>query len=128
METLIKEKVAIAPELLEKNNFKEEKQVIVHGIVKGFSMGECTVRVWPTTYLIPKGSNIRCKISHHFNIVMYPQWQSLAANATLCFTLIFEGLPADCINFDLVEIISEPGGFEVRGIQRNEEDVYTVYL
>lgn len=128
METLIKEKVAIAPELLEKNNFKEEKQVIVHGIVKGFSMGECTVRVWPTTYLIPKGSNIKCKILHHYNIVMYPKWQSLAANATLCFTLIFEGLPADCISFDLVEIISEPGGFEVRGIQRNEEDVYTVYL
>lgn len=128
METLIEEKIDIAPVLLEQINTQEEKQVIVHGLVKGHSSGECTVRVWPTTYLIPMGADKKCKILHHFNIVMYPQWQPLKANATLRFTLIFEGLPADCTSFDLVEIIPESGAFEVRNIQRNEEDVYTVYL
>jgi hypothetical protein len=128
METLVLEKVEIAAELLEGIQTQVEKQVIVHGVVKGFSTGECTVRVWPTTYLIPKGTNVKCKLLHHFNIVMYPQWQALARNATLHFTLIFEGLPADCTAFDLVEIIPEPNAFEVRNLSRNEQDVYVVYL
>jgi len=126
METLVKEKIEIAPGLLEKISTQEEKQVIIHAVVKGFSIGECTVRVWPTIYLIPNGANHKCKLLHHFNIVMYPQWQALAANETLNFTLIFEGLPADCTTFDLVEIISEPNPFEVRNISRNEQDVYVV--
>ena len=128
METLVKEKIEIAPELLEQINTQVEKQVIVHGWVKGNTIGECTVRVWPTTYLVPKGTNYNCKLLHHFNIVMYPQWQPLPANAVLHFTLIFEGLPADCTSFDFIEIISEPGAFEVRNIQRNEQDVYVVNL
>jgi hypothetical protein len=128
METLIEEKVDIAPELLEQINTQEEKQVILHGIVKGFPNMDGNVRVWPTTYLIPKGSNMKCKIVHYFNIAMHPQYYFIRSNETLRFTLIFEGLPADCTSFDLVEIISEPYAFEVRDIQRNEEDVYTVYL
>lgn len=128
METLIEEKVDIAPELLEQINTQEEKQVIVHATVKGFSFGDGTVRVWPTTYLIPKDSNKKCKIIHHFNIAMFPKWQTLKINTTLHFTLIFEGLPTDCTSFDLVEIIPVPGAFEVRNIQRNEQDVYQIQV
>jgi hypothetical protein len=122
------EKVDIAPELLEQINTQEEKQVIIHATVKGFSIGDGTLRVWPTTYLIPKGSNKKCKILHHFNIAMFPQWQTLKINATLHFTLVFEGLPSDCKSFDLVEIIPEPGAFEVKNIQRNEQDVYEIQV
>lgn len=128
METLIKEKIEIAPELLEQIKTQEEKQVTIHAIVKGFSIGDCTVRVWPTIYLIPKGSNHKCKLLHHFNIVMYPKWQPLAANQSLRFTLLFEGLPADCTSFDLVEIIPEPNPFEMHNIPRNEQDVYVINL
>lgn len=128
METLIEEKIEIAPELLEQINTHEEKQVIVHCSLTGHSYLESTVRVWPTTYLIPKGAAKKCKILHHFNIVMYPKYQILKVNDTLHFTLIFEGLPTDCKSFDLVEIISEAGAFEARNIQRNKQDVYKLYL
>lgn len=126
METITKEKIEIIPELLEQINKQVEKQVIIHGTVKGFCIGICTVRVWPTIYLIPKGATQKCKLLHHFNIVMYPEQQSLTANATLRFTLIFEGLPSDCKVFDIAEIIPEHGGFEPRNIKRNEQDVYQV--
>jgi hypothetical protein len=59
---------------------------------------------------------------------MFPQWQTLKINATLHFTLVFEGLPTDCTSFDLVEIIPEPGAFEVKNIQRNEQDVYEIQV
>jgi|JFJP01.1.fsa_nt_gi hypothetical protein len=126
METITEEKIEIVPELLDQINTQEEKQVIVHGIVKGFSNGESLVRVWPTICLIPKGSSQKCKLVHHFNIVLYPQVQLLKPKETLRFTLIFEGLPSDCKVFDVVEIIPEHGGFETRNIKRNEQDVYQV--
>ena len=127
MENITEEKIEIVPELLEQINTQEEKQVIVHGIVKGFSDKESFVRVWPTIYLIPKGSNHKCKLLHHYNIVLYPKVQLLKSNKAMRFTLIFEGLPAACKMFDIVEIITEPGGFETRNIIRNEQDVYIVH-
>jgi hypothetical protein len=126
METITEEKIENTRELLEEFHTQEEKQVIVHAIVKGFCNGDSIVRVWPTIFLIPKGSNKKCKLLHHFNIVMYPEQQSLTPNSILRFTLIFEGLPADCKMFDIVEIIPEHGGFETRNIKRNEQDVYQV--
>jgi hypothetical protein len=59
---------------------------------------------------------------------MYPNWQRVSNNATLRFTYIFEGLPADCTAFDLLEIIPEEGPFEARNIQRNADDVYVVHF
>lgn len=126
METLIEEKIDITPELLEQINTQEEKQVIVHGSLKGYEEKEAIIRVWPTTFLIPKGSNKKCKILFHSNIAMYPQVELLEPNTTLYFTLIFEGLPPNCKSFDIVEIITQPGAFEVRNIQRNSQDVYHV--
>jgi hypothetical protein len=65
---------------------------------------------------------------HHFNITFYPEWQPINPNETLRFTLVFEGLPADCAHFDMMEIIPEPDGFEVINIRRNNEDVYTLVI
>ena len=61
MDTLMEEKIDIAPEVLEQINTQEEKQVILHGIVKGFPNRDGNARVWPTTYLIPKGSDKNVK-------------------------------------------------------------------
>jgi hypothetical protein len=128
METIIQEKIEIAAELKLQIQTLEEKQVIVHGIVKASSNQDFTVRAWPTTYLIPTGSDKKYKLLHHYNIVMYPNWQRVSNNATLRFTYIFEGLPADCTAFDLLEIIPEEGPFEARNIQRNADDVYVVHF
>ena len=42
------------------------------------------------------------------------------------FTLIFEGLPKSCIQFDLIEIGLGEGCFEFKNIMRNQSDVYYV--
>ncbi len=128
METIIEEKIEIAPELLQQIKVDVEKQVIIHGTIYGDNRGVFSARLWPTIYIIPQGTNDRYKLLHHFNIALYPQWQPIQPGKTLRFTLIFEGLPANCTNFDLLEIIDEPRGFEVRNINRNKEDVYFVVI
>ncbi len=125
MNTLIEEKIEIAPELLVQGQVQEEKQVVVHCSVSGLPNVH-SVRVWPTIYLIPSGTKTRSKLLHHFNIVLYPEWQIIGPTGRHHFTLIFEGLPADCKWFDIVEIIPESGAFEARNIARNESDVYQV--
>lgn len=125
MATLTEEKIDIAPELLEQYNTQVEKQVIVHASTFGIPNFHC-IRVWPTIYLIPKGTSHKCKLLHHFNIVMYPKWQPIGPTGQHNFTLLFEGLPADCATFDIVEIIEEKGAFESRNISRNETDVYHI--
>lgn len=125
MDTLIKEKIAIAPELLKQCHVQEEKQVVVHCTAKGIPHLS-SIRVWPTIYIIPRGSNHRSKLLHHFNIVLYPNWQLIGSSGNHRFTLIFEGLPADCKTFDILEIIPESCAFEARNIARNESDVYEV--
>jgi hypothetical protein len=99
---------------------QEERQTIVH----------CTAgdtyayRVWPSTFLIEKGGR-RAKLITAYNISFAPQW---TLNSGKGFTLIFEGLSRECKVFDLVEIIPQEGGFEVRDIVRNNSDVYNVEL
>ena len=57
-----------------------------------------------------------------------PHWTVIPFNRPLEFTLIFKGLPKQCTSFDLVELIPEEGGFEVRNIKRNNSDVYHVTI
>ena len=125
MDTLIEEKIEIAPELLEQLQTQVEKQVIVHCTVTGIPNYN-TVRVWPTIYLFPEQSDRKSKLLHHFNIALYPSSQRIGPTGKHHFTLIFEGLPSRCTNFDIVEIIPEKGAFEARNIARNESDTYWV--
>lgn len=96
-----------------------ERQTIVH----------CTCneagayRIWPSTYLIEAGTGSRAKLITAFNISFAPQW---TYNDGKGFTLIFEGLSKECAVFDLIELIPQDGGFEARGIVRNNMDVYQV--
>jgi len=99
----------------------EERQTIVHcncGDVYAY-------RVWPSTYLIETESGKKAKLLHAFNISLAPLWTE---NNGKGFALVFEGLSKGCRSFDLIEIIPEPGGFEVKGIARNNSDVYSVNL
>lgn len=96
-----------------------ERQTIVHctcGDVYAY-------RIWPSTFLIEAGTGRRAKLITAFNISFAPQW---TYNDGKGFTLIFEGLSKECVVFDLLEQIPQEGGFEARGILRNNTDVYTV--
>ena len=96
-----------------------ERQTIVH-----CTCGETyAYRVWPTTFLIERGTGKKAKLITAYNISFAPQW---TLNDGKGFTLIFEGLSKECAVFDLQEIIPQEGGFEVSGILRKNSDVYQV--
>ncbi|MBL7902241.1 MAG: hypothetical protein JNK73_09615 [Bacteroidia bacterium] len=98
----------------------EERQTIVHCSI---AEGEYAYRIWPSTFLVERGSGRRAKLITAFNISFAPEW---TLNDGKGFTLIFEGLSKTCSIFDLVEIIPQEGGFEAKGILRNKTDVYHV--
>jgi len=89
---------------------------------------EMLIRIWSTTFLVDKVSGTRSKLIHAENITMAPVWTRIPAGSPYSFLLIFEGLPKDCKQFDLIEEIPQPGGFEVRNIRRNETDVYHIQI
>lgn len=100
----------------------EEGQTIVHCICAV----DAAYRIWPTTYLIERGTGNRAKLVTAYNVSFYPYWT--LKNAGQKFTLIFEGLSRNCSEFDLKEEIPQEGGFQVSGILRNETDVYIVNI
>ena len=124
---VIKKEVFIDPrlkrELLEKQ--EEEKQVIVHFTLHGGLPGDAA-RIWKSTYLIDVESQIRYSLLWAEGISYAPKWTLISPERPLEFTLIFKGLPKGCKIFDLLEIIPEEGGFELRNIRRNNSDVYYV--
>ncbi|PRY84551.1 hypothetical protein [Mongoliibacter ruber] len=105
---------------------KVERQVIVHvSISTGHSWWQ--IRIWPSTFLIPREGGEKSKLLNADKIPFFPQWLHVFGPKHH-FTLIFEGLPKDCEEFDLVEEIPQEGGFEVLGICRNQTDVYHVEI
>jgi hypothetical protein len=110
---------AIAPAML------EDSFVYVHCHYDN-PYRDMLIRIWSTTYLIDKTNGTRSRLIHAENISMAPVWTRIADGATYSFLLIFEGLPKSCKQFDLIEEIPQPGGFEVRAIPRNDSDVYHI--
>jgi hypothetical protein len=123
-------KVSLDPDLLEQAQAYPflEQQVIVHCEFNPGIFWGPRLRIWPTTYLIPKGGTSKSKLIHAEHISFYPEWTPIKRLQVHRFTLIFEGLPQDCTTFDLVEEIPEPGGFEVHDITRLPSDIYTISL
>ncbi|MCO6496561.1 MAG: hypothetical protein J5I50_02750 [Chitinophagaceae bacterium] len=105
----------------------EEGQVIVHCSYYSSHWGGM-IRIWKSTFLCPHESGHRSKLIHAENITLYPAWQRVEPYQTARFTLIFSPLPKGCKVFDLLEIIPESNGFEVRNIKRNKTDVYRVAI
>jgi hypothetical protein len=86
------------------------------------------IRIWKTTYLLDRHSSAKAELIHAENISYAPQWTLIPDKQPFTFLLIFSSLPKTCRVFDLLEQISEPGGFYVANIVRNETDVYHVDL
>ncbi len=86
------------------------------------------IRIWRTTFLIDRTSGSRSSLIHAENITYAPVWTLVPDLQPFNFLLIFTALPKTCAQFDLVEEISQAGGFFVKNIQRNERDVYHVRL
>ena len=84
------------------------------------------IRIWKTTFLVDSDSATRSKLVHAENISLAPVWTQIPNGGVYSFLLIFSGLPKSCKQFDLVEEISEPGGFFIQNISRNETDVYHI--
>ncbi|MDZ4666111.1 MAG: hypothetical protein SGJ15_14630 [Bacteroidota bacterium] len=99
----------------------EERQTIVHCQCNG--EGSEAYRIWPSTFLVERGSDRKAKLITAYNISFAPNW---TLNDGRGFTLIFEGLSKECSSFDLIEVIPQAGGFEVLNIARNKSDVYGV--
>jgi hypothetical protein len=89
---------------------------------------DALIRIWKTTFLIDRVSGSRSKLIHVENISFAPVWTTITDQKTHTFLLIFEALPKSCKLFDLVEEISQPGGFHVENIHRNPTDVYHIDL
>jgi len=102
-----------------------ERQVIVHARV-GIGNAVMGVRIWASTFLIPHEGGTRSKLLNTENITIFPQWMTVGYKPYHHFTLIFEGLPRNCKQFDLIEQIPESGGFEAHSIPRNATDIYEV--
>lgn len=105
---------------------EKERQTIVH--CKHFLNAGDGVRIWRTTYLVEKPGGVKRKLLHAENISMHPTWTIMDRDGNYHFTLLFEGLSKGCTSFDLLEEIPQPGGFIVRDIPRNKQDVYRVTL
>jgi hypothetical protein len=112
---------SIAPSTL------EDSFVYVHCHYQN-SGQEMLIRIWSTTFLIDKASGARSRLIHAENISMAPVWTQIPNGSSYSFLLIFEGLAKSCKLFDLIEEITQPGGFEVRNISRNETDVYHIRI
>lgn len=101
-----------------------ESQVVVHVAV--WSDESVNLRIWGSTYLFDTHSGHHSKLVHFENISLAPDWTSIKSALPFNFTLIFEGLPKSCIQFDLIEIGLGEGCFEFKNITRNQSDVYYV--
>lgn len=108
---------------------REERQTILHCSLPqaptGGTSWDILIRIWPTTFLVQEDGTRR-KLLFTEGIALFPYW--LPVRLPYTFTLIFEGLDPACKTFDLLEEISQPGGFHVTGIARNGSDVYHVRL
>jgi hypothetical protein len=105
----------------------EEKQVVLRCTFTNNFFLARHVRIWPHhVFLIDNNSGLRSRLLSYQHIPAYPQFTEVDIRKTLEFTLVFGGLPRDCTSFDFIEIIPVAGGFKVKGIARNEMDVYYV--
>jgi hypothetical protein len=105
----------------------EDSYVYVHCYFDNPHEGSL-IRIWKTTFLMDLVSGTRSKLVHAENISFAPVWTLIPDRTTFSFLLIFSALPKSCTQFDLIEEIPQPGGFHVKNIQRNQQDVYHITL
>lgn len=128
-ETIVETKVVIDESIRNKllNAVEEQSQVIVHCRIDDDYNGTL-VRIWATTFLKDLHGRHKSHLLHAEGVTIAPIWTEVPAGKSLYFTLLFSPLPKSCKVFDFFEQIPEPGGFIVRNIPRNKEDVYHIDL
>lgn len=128
-EPLVKPKPEIGSEVLTSIDPQtlEDSHIYVHCYFdNGYK--DMLIRIWKTTFLVDKASGTRAGMIHAENISIAPQWTLIADGTTFHFLLIFSSLPKSCERFDFVEEIAQAGGFLVKDILRNKEDVYYITI
>jgi hypothetical protein len=113
--------LSIAPEFL------EDSFVYVHCHYQNTTQ-DMLIRIWRTTFLVDRSSASKSSLVHIENISFAPQWTMIPDNTNYHFLLVFSALPKSCTRFDLEEQIAQPGGFLVRDIARNTNDVYHIQI
>lgn len=108
-------------------DFLEDSFVYVHCYYQNTTM-DMLIRIWRTTFLVDAQSAAKSSLVHAENISFAPQWTLIPDNARYHFLLVFSGLPKSCKQFDLMEEIPQPGGFWVKDIKRNQQDVYHIQI
>jgi hypothetical protein len=128
VEVLKENDVKIAPDLLKEiaEQIHEQGQVVLHFLYQpDANMEYSLIRIWPTTYLYDRHSLHRSQLVHTELISLAPEWTPVGGGKKHYFTLIFSGLPQTCKLFDFIEECNSDGPpFELRGIERNNSDVY----
>lgn len=105
----------------------EDSFVYVHCYFDNPTEG-ALIRIWSSTFLVDAGSAAKSKLVHVENISLAPQWTMIPDFSPYSFLLIFTSLPKSCTHFDLIEQIPQPGGFHVKNIHRNQQDVYHINI
>ena len=123
-EPVVKFDINLKEEIL--SQIHEEGMVIVHCTFNAES--DTGIRIWVSTFLIDNVSGVRSRMHHAENIPIAPVWTAVPEGKSCRFTLIFAPLPKACESFDLFEEIPQAGGFHVKGIRRNESDIYNVII
>ena len=128
-EPLVKPKPEIGIELLASISPQtlEDSHIYVHCYFDNVYK-DMLIRIWQTTFLVDKASGTRASMIHAENISIAPQWTLISDGTTFRFLLIFNSLPKSCERFDFIEEIEQSGGFHVKDILRNKEDVYHITI
>jgi hypothetical protein len=104
---------------------QQESHVYVHCYFNN-TFQDMLIRIWRSTFLVDNATGTRSPLVHVENISYAPQWTLIPDRKLFHFLLIFEALPKNCVSFNLIEDIPQPGGFRVENISRNKTDVYHI--
>ncbi len=121
-----KPKVSVEADILLEiqNQIHEVGQVVLHFLFESGSE-DALIRIWQTSYLYDQHSDHVSDLVHAENITYFPIWTICNANNKHYFTLIFSGLPRNCLIFDFKEDCGGKfGAFQLKSILRNKSDVY----
>jgi hypothetical protein len=108
-----------------KTSVSASQNVYVHCYFQN-AWDDAFIRIWRSTFLVDRNSGEKASLMHAENIAVAPLWMLIRNRKVHRFLLIFSRLPKECSSFDLIEDIPQSGGFCVRQINRNGQDVYHV--
>ena len=99
---------------------KEERQVILKGIAKGFQR----IQIHKNPHLVCYKNHKESKLLFAYGISTHPEFSE---GIDQKFTLIFEGLPEDCTNF-YYQSVPTSGTWRSYDFDKNYEDAYILQI